>query len=237
MIKKITKAMILAAGLGTRLRPLTYITPKPILPLNNHRLIDIPLKLLAKYQITEVIINVHHLGNLIEEYVGDGSQFGLRVKYSREPKILGTGGGIKNVADFFEGEYFITLNADSLLNLDLDAVIQTHFKQQAEATMVVKKLGADDDYGKVDVGSDGLIKKINNVGEYFYTGVQIAGPKLLEKLPPAGQHSCLIKDGYQKLLQDQTKVAAHIYDGYFNDVGTPQRYEQAKQDLDKLQLC
>ncbi len=236
MEKKITKAMILAAGLGTRLRPLTYTTPKPILPINSHRLIDFPLRLLAKHKITDVIINVHHLGNLIEEYVGDGSQFGLHVEYSKESKILGTGGGIKNAGVFFQGESFLTLNADSLINIDLDKLIQSHFENQAEATMVLKKLEPDDGYAAIEVSEDGLIKQINGKGDYFYTGVQIAGAKLLETLPPAGEVSCLIKDGYQKLLQANTKIAAYIYDGYFNDVGTPQRYEQAKKDVERLEM-
>lgn len=222
--------MLLAAGLGTRLRPLTYNIPKPLLPLDSHRLIDYPLRYLAGQGIHEVMINLHHLGDMIRDHVGDGSRYNLRASYSLEPEILGTGGGIKNVEPFFEGRPFVSINADSLLNVDLVAVIERHFQTGAAATMVLKKTGKNDPYEGVKV-ENGFVKGIGGKGDYFYTGLQIIGPDLLRELPPAGTVSCLIKDGYQKIIGKGKKVAAFLYDGYFNDLGTPQRYEQAKKDV------
>lgn len=233
MEKIIKKGMILAAGLGTRLRPLTYKIPKPLLPLNSHKLIDYSLNLFKRYGIEDVIINLHHLGEMIHDYVGDGGKFGLKVSYSEESAILGTGGGIKRVEAFFENRPFLCINADSLNHADIDKVIERHFETGASATMMLKKSSPDDPYEGVSIDKDGFVKNIGK-GEFFYTGLQVIGPELLEALPPAGTVSCLIEDGYRRLLKDQKKIAAFIYDGYFNDLGTPERYEKAKQDLAHL---
>ncbi len=227
---EIKKAMVLAAGLGTRLRPLTYKVPKPLLKLDLHRLIDYSLYYLSRYGISGVMINLHHLGDMIREYVGDGSRYNLKVSYSHEPEILGTGGGIKNCESFFEGKPFVSINSDSLLNVDLASAIKKHFQSGAQATMVLKKRDSSDPYDGIEI-ENGFVKKIGGDGGYFYTGLQIIGPELLKELPPKGTASCLIKDGYRRLMEKGGKVAAFIYDGYFNDLGTPERYEQAKKDV------
>lgn len=231
---KIRKAMLLAAGLGTRLRPLTYKTPKPLLPLNGKRLIDYTIGFLARSGITEVMINLHHLGNQIRNYVGDGSNYGIQAHYSEELEILGTGGGIKKAEGFFGDEPFIALNGDSLLNVDLAALTAHHIKSGAAATMVLKPLSPNDTYKPVSIDDDGWVTGFNGDGSHFYVGLQVVNKELLERLPPAGTPSCLIEDGYTPLLADGGKVASFIYDGYFNDVGTPERYEQAKRDVETL---
>jgi len=230
---KITKAMLLAAGLGTRLRPLTYTTPKPLLPLNDKRLIDYAIGYLARWGITEVIINLHHLGDQIREYVGDGSKYGVNAHYLEEPEILGTGGGIKNAENFFGHEPFVALNGDALLDIDLEEMIAKHVKSSAAATMALKPLSEHDTYQAVSIDKDGWIEEFNSNGGYFYVGLQILTKKLLDQLPPAGTPSCIIQDGYKPFIADGGKVASFIYDGYFNDVGTPERYREAKKDVTK----
>jgi len=231
MKTKISKAMVLAAGFGTRLRPLTNSVPKPLLSMNEKRLIDFPLNLLSKHGITEVIINIHHLGQMIEDYIEDGRKYGLKVSYSKEEKILGTGGGIKNAEGFFKKEPFVCINSDALVNVDLSEVVKKYFDSGCSSLMVVKQFGKDDDYGKIDVDENGYIKSIGNVGSFFYTGVQVVGKSLLDALPPKGIESCLIEDGYKKLIAKGERVFTYLYDGYFNDVGTPERYEKAKKDM------
>lgn len=225
---KINKAMLLAAGLGTRLRPLTYTVPKPLLPIGDKKLIEYPLGLLIKYGVPEVIINLHHMGDMIKDYLGDGSRYGIEIHYSEEREILGTGGGIKNVEAFFEGKPFISINCDSLIDAQLGELVDRHFETHADATMLLKKLGRNDSYEPINIDKNGWITKIGGTGGYFYTGVQIIGPKLIALLPKAGTPSCLIKDGYLKLLSNGGKINSLIYDGYFNDVGTHERYEAAK---------
>src|SRR2546430_10829096 len=133
------KAMILAAGLGTRLRPLSTSVPKPLLPVAGRPLILWNLLLLPRYGITEVIINLHHLGDLIEKELGDGSRFGMRLAYSRESVILGTGGGIKQGGGFFGGAPFMVLNGDTLLELELGEGVGFPTKRGALGTLWVRE--------------------------------------------------------------------------------------------------
>lgn len=228
-MRPIRKAMLLAAGLGTRLRPLTLTTPKPLLPLDGALLIDHQLRYLKQAGITEVMINLHHLGVKIQEHVGDGAAFGLRVRYSEEPEILGTGGGIKRAGTFFGGEAFVALNADALLDADIAALIGRHLETGAVATMALKEIRRGESYNPVAV-EGGFITGFGS-GTHFYTGLQVLGPEMLAALPPAGEVSCLIMDGYEKLLRSGKRVAAFIHQGYFNDLGTPERYDAARRDI------
>lgn len=230
MTKTIDSAMLLAAGLGTRLRPLTLKTPKPLLPLNGCLLIDHQLCYLAKSGIRRVAINLHHLGSMIREHVGDGKKFGLEIFYSEENHLLDTGGGIKKAAPFFEGCPFVALNSDALINAKISELISNHLKSNTAATMVVKELCKNDSYTPVKVSQTGTITDFGT-GSHFYTGLQIISAEILDILPPAGKPSCLIKDGFQKFLALGGNINAYLYKGYFNDLGTAERYEQAQQDI------
>ena len=123
--------MILAAGLGTRLRPLTNTIPKPLLPIAGTPLIVWNLLLLKRHGFHDVVINLHHLGPMIEQVVGNGSRYGLRIIYSREPAILGTGGGLKQAEPHFSGESVLVLNGDTLVELDLGALCTFHQQRDA----------------------------------------------------------------------------------------------------------
>lgn len=227
---KIKKAMLLAAGLGTRLRPLTFETPKPLLPLDGKTLIDFTLGYLSKWGIEEVMINLHHLGHKIREYVDAGSRYGMTAHYSEEPQILGTGGGIKNVRGFFGGEPFVALNGDALLDVDLNAMSSRHFELNAQATMALKPLSPEDKFQGVAFDEKGWVTGFNSDGKHFYVGLQILTKDFLDAMPPAGTEFCLIEDSYKPFIERGGKVASFIYYGYFNDVGTPERYEQAKRE-------
>ena len=202
----IQRAMLLAAGFGKRLQPLTNNVPKPLIPLDGKRLIDFALEYLAKGGVKEVMINLHHLGDHIETYVGDGYRYRLRISYSHEKVILGTGGGIKRAAPFFNHEPFICLNADTLINYDLKKLLAHHMTQKADATMVIRPLQPHDPFQAVTLNEQGTVTGFQSKGDYFYTGLQVIGPKLVELLPAAGQPSCLINDGYIPLLRSNGKV-------------------------------
>ena len=227
---KITKAMVLAAGFGTRLRPLTYETPKALLPLQESRLIDYPLELLEQGGITRVVINLHHLGDQIRDYIGNGSRYGLKVAFSiEEPNILGTGGGIRNVQEFMEDDPFVVINGDTLIKANLKELINRHNESGAAATMALMKIREGDGYQPVAIDGGGFVTGFGK-GENFYVGLQIVTKEFLDTLPPAGKESCLVEDGYKPFIKGGGKVAAYIYEGYFNDVGTPERYEKAQGD-------
>lgn len=233
------RAMILAAGLGTRLRPLTDTLPKPLLPVAGTTLIQWNLFLLRRHGITEVIINLHHLGHLIEKELGDGLRLGMQISYSREPVILGTGGGIKQAEPFFKGEPFLVLNGDTLLELDLGAVIRFHEERNALATMVLREDPDVDRWGVVEIDSEQRVVRIIGHGlpdaarteKRMFAGVHVMHPQLLKGVP-TGQASSII-DAYVDAIHRGARILGYSMDGYWSDVGTPERYAQAQQDAEK----
>lgn len=218
--------MLLAAGLGTRLRPLTDTVPKPMLPVPDTPLIDYALALLARGGIREVMINLHHLPECIRTHVGDGSRYGLRAHYSFEPEILGTGGGVKKCEGFFGNDPFLLMNADTLIDIDLNTLITHHHFHHTAGTLVVRALAAGVTYNPVSIDADGLLKEFGT-GHHFYAGVQICTKALLDTLP-SGQPACLIADGLKPLLAQGATIDTYLHTGRWNDVGTPERYAAAQ---------
>lgn len=232
------KAMILAAGLGTRLRPLTNTIPKPLLPVAGTPLIVWNLLLLRRHGFREVIVNLHHLGPMIEQAVGDGDRYGLRISYSREPVILGTGGGIKQVEAFFSGEPFLVVNGDTLFELDLDALVEFHLQHAAAATLVLRKDPEAERWGLVEVGREHRIVRITGRGlpdtgptePRMFAGIHILHPRLLRDVPK-GQASSII-DAYVAAIQRGEAVLGYDSEGYWSDVGSPERYAQTERDAE-----
>lgn len=233
------KAMILAAGFGTRLRPLTETIPKPLLPVAGTPLIVWNLLLLRRHGVREVIVNLHHLGPMIEQALGDGTRYGLRLAYSREPVILGTGGGIKQAEPFFEGRPFLVLNGDTLLELDLGSLIEAHRHSQALATMVLRDDPEAERWGPVTVDGRQRVLTINGRGRpedppartLMFAGVHILHPRLLRDVP-VGRESSII-EAYVLALAAGEPIAGYRMDGYWSDIGTRERYAQAQRDADE----
>ena len=230
------KAMILAAGLGTRLQPLTQNTPKALVLIHRQPLIAYSLKLLKKYGFKEVLINLHHLGELIEKELGDGRKLGLKLTYSWEPTLLGTGGGIKKAQSFFGSQTFLVLNSDILLDLNLKQLLQFHKKKKGIATMVVRPREPDSPYTPILLGSTNRVLEIGSAkaapkgSSVTYTGLQVLEPRFLDYLPE-NQESCIVRQGYQSALEAKEKIYGFLYEGYWNDLGTLARYRQAESDL------
>jgi NDP-sugar pyrophosphorylase family protein len=230
--------MILAAGLGTRLRPLTDKTPKPLLPVAGLPLIAWNLLLLRQHGITEVIVNLHHLGEMIERDLGDGSRFGVRLTYQREPVIMGTGGGIKQVEPFFGGEPFLVLNGDTLLELDLTFLVRFHREEDALATMVLREDPDADRWGVVEMDGRRRVLSIAGRGRTadgptlrrMFAGVHVMHPRLLRDVP-LGRASSII-DAYVAAIERGEAILGYDMQGYWSDVGTPERYAQAQQDAE-----
>lgn len=230
--------MILAAGFGTRLRPLTDTLPKPLLPVSGRPLIVWNLLLLRRHGVTDVIINLHHLGHLIEQALGDGSQFGMKLAYSREPVILGTGGGLKQAEPFFGGEPFFVLNGDTLFEMDLSDMAAAHRRQGALATMAVRSDPDPDRWGAVEVDAARRVVRISGRGrsaegrteKRMFAGVHLMHPRLLADVP-AGRESSII-EAYVRAIQGGEAVAGCELSGYWSDIGTPERYAQAQQDAE-----
>lgn len=234
--------MLLAAGLGTRLRPLTDTIPKPLLPVGAHSILGWNLLLLKRHGITEVLINLHYKGEQIVDALGDGSRYGMRIAYSHEPTILGTGGGIKQAEPFLKGEPFVVLNGDTLSECDVTAMIAAHRAAHGlHGTPATLALREDPDaarWGPVTVDNDNRILQINDtppqkIGEvpaytYMFAGIHLMEPAIFDAIP-AGPGSII--DVYVNLLRAGRHLQGYRMQGYWSDVGTPDRYADAQRDI------
>lgn len=238
------RAIILAAGYGTRLRPLTNTIPKPLLPVAGQPLIIWNLRLLRDHGITEVIVNLHHLGDQIEQYLGNGSQLNMRITYSWEETILGTGGGIKQAEPFLRGasdDAFLVLNGDTLIDVDLTHMIDYHVTHGGLATMVVRDDPDVDRWGALELDDTDRILTIlgrghapahatQRITRKMFAGVHIINPALLRDIP-IGQESSIMNP-YMDCLEQGATIYGHRTTGYWSDVGTRERYDQAQRDAE-----
>ena len=221
------KAMVLAAGLGTRMRPLSNIVAKPALPVGARSLIQWSLLHLASQGVDEVVVNLHHLPESIRARVGDGNELGLRVLYSFEPDILGTAGGLAEAAEHFaDQELFLMVNADCLFDLDLRAAVQAHRDSGALATMVLLPLrGA---YASVEIEGGEVLRIAGRpagtgAGQpYHFSGVHVISNGLLGFLPKA--FSDINHDVYPSLIERGERIAGMVTDGMWLDFGDPWAY-------------
>ena len=235
------KAMVLAAGLGIRLRPLTESVPKPLLPLGPYPLLLWNLLLLRRHGVAHVMINLHYLGDQIRQTLGDGSQWRMQLSYSEEPVLLGTGGGIKRVEEFFDDGPFLVLNGDTIADLDVSRLVAYHRKQEALATMVLRDDSDVERWGVVETDENDRVLRIqgkgytaqeNDVAPYrrMFAGVHVLEPLMLRHVPQ-GSFSSII-DAYTWWLERGAIVAGYMFSGYWSDMGTPERYAQVQRDVE-----
>jgi len=233
------KAIVLAAGFGTRLRPLTNNTPKPLLPLGDRSVIEYNLLLLKKYGITEVAVNLHYHGEKIRKALGDGRKLGMQLLYSEEPQILGTGGGIKKVSRFLSDGTFLALNGDILVDINLDKVVELHRLKKSTATMVLREDPNVEAYGAIELDSKGRIRRFlgqpdwqgEKLSPYMFTGIHVLEPQIFQYIP--SQRFSPITDAYRAMLKKGERLFGYLMKSYWRDLGTPQSYRQAKADLKK----
>jgi len=230
------RAMILSAGFGIRMQKAGDQTPKPLVRVRGRPLIHYPLLLLSRAGFQEVIINLHHRGEEIQSEIGE-SALGMKIHYLSEPEILGTGGGIKNAHRHFPSRLWLTLNADTIIDLDLKDLIAFHQKHHPLATMVLtrSKLG---EFNTVFADSKDLIRKIGSRPEtrdlsltlsaFNYCGAQLIRSELLDYLPEG--RSKIIEHGYLKVLEKE-QVLGYIFNGLWIPIDTPEAKTQAEKEL------
>lgn len=230
------KGFVLAAGFGKRLSPVTDIYPKPLLPVGNLPLIGYALKFLAYHEIRDVIVNVHHLADLLMETIGDGSAYGVHITWSREEEILGTGGGLKKMHQALQEDTCVVVNSDTIIDVDLHALVAKHRANGALASLVLRSDPASEEYGQLEIDGQGKIRKILGQGEnaeglkpFMFAGVHVIEPRLLEYIPP-DVNTCIMRYAYTKALQNHEPLYGVVMDGYWADAGTPKRYFQANTD-------
>lgn len=232
--------MVLAAGLGTRLRPLTESLPKCLVPVGDRPMIDYSLLLLRHYGIREIIVNIHHLGQQVEAYLRDGKRFGLEVSYSREEVLLDTGGGMLGARDFLEHDTFVVINSDVLIDLNLDQVIAAHRKKRALATLVLRRDPLADAYGAIETNRQGRIERFLTherpgrpaapLQKYMFTGVHVIEPGIFQYMEGDCPFS-ITRVTYPKMLQAGERLYGFRFLGGWQDLGTPERLKRADHEM------
>jgi NDP-sugar pyrophosphorylase family protein len=243
------KAMILAAGLGTRLRPLTDDRPKALVEINDRTLLEITLNRLRTFGVSEVIINVHHFAEMILEYLKTNGNFGMRIEVSREDVLLDTGGGLRKAAYFFVGdstsseEPFIVHNVDVLSTIDLRRMVQFHRDHRALATLAMQDrktsryLLFDDQLQLCGrrFGNDReseLVRACERSQALAFSGIHVISPRLLRMMNEEGAFSIITT--YLRLAGQGEKIFAFRADEYYwRDLGRPEGVAQAALDLGK----
>ncbi len=224
------KAMILAAGYGTRLRPLTNKKPKALVPVANHPIISKNIEYLKKFGVTAILVNAHHHARQISDFIEGGRSFGLEIGVRVEPEILGTGGGIKNAEDFWDQRPFIVINCDILTDIDLDPIYEHHCRSKAMATLVLHDC---EPYNQVQLDGHGAIVDIAgraSPGRWAFTGIHIIEPQLLAHIP--GGRFWDIIDTYRELIQTEGTIGAYRTQGhYWHDIGTISNYRAVNREL------
>lgn len=235
------RAMVMAAGLGTRLRPLTYDVPKPMVPVANRPVMEHLLRLLKANGITEVIANLHWFPETITGHFGDGSGVGVDLTFEHEPELLGTAGGVRNVASFLSepGEPFVVMAGDALTDIDLPRLIARHREAGGVATMAVKQVTNVSEYGVVVTDSEGRVSGFQEkpdpaeaLSDRCNTMIYVFEPEVFDYFPemdaPDFAHHV-----FPALLESDVPFHVHDMgdDEYWNDVGSLGEYVQGNLDV------
>lgn len=232
------RAMILAAGLGTRMRPLTETVPKALAPVAGRPLVAYALRFLHAQGIKHVVINLHHLGDTIRATLGDGSPYGVQITYSPEDPLLETGGGIKNAQAFLDGETFVVLNCDAILDLDLAAVLDAHRRTQAIGTLVLRPDPKAAEYGLLEINAAGRVRRLRGepaevdepVSAYMFTGCQILEPRIFDFMPEEKPFSTT-RETYPALLRTGEPLYGFVHTGPWMVVDTTEDIARATQAI------
>jgi NDP-sugar pyrophosphorylase family protein len=220
--------MVLAAGLGLRLRPLTVTTAKPALPILGRPLLDYVLSVLQRGGVRDVVVNLHHHPESIHRILSHVAENDLRIHYSHEPEILGTAGGLKQAeAQLGEGTFFL-VNGDTLVDIDLTELYGWHREKKAEATLLLRPKPMGSDYTGIGLDPQGRLELIEKreSDALMFAGVWVLEPSVLDRLPVAGRPGRLELELLPHLVREK-KAFGFVRDMAWFDIGTPKRYLRA----------
>lgn len=229
------QAVILAGGLGTRLRPYTFFLPKPMLPVGHRPILEHIIEWLKANGIEEVVISTGYLGRSIEEHFKDGAEFGVRVDYARSNKPLGIAGQLRN-AESKLGERFVCLYGDAILDFDLRGLIGFHLQKRATLTMALMAYKTQSKYGVIDLKETGeiaawrekpIIENDINVGCY------VMEKRYLDYIPPAGS-TFGMREAFEEAMQKGEPLYGLKVEGTFRDIGDRAAYREADEHYSKL---
>lgn len=232
------KAMILAAGGATKLYPLTYSLPKPLVPVLNVPVIEHIIALLASHGFNDIVINLHYLHRMIEERLGDGSAQGVKIHYSFEPELLGTAGGVRQMADFFK-ETFVVIGADDLTDLNLTEMVEFHRGHKALATLAVVPVQQASEVGVLELDETQRVTWYlekpgpdrPDSGKWCNTGVYVFEPQIFKHIPAKGVYD-FGKQLFPELVRQRLPFFAYqASQSFWMDIGTHLSYRQAHWEL------
>jgi mannose-1-phosphate guanylyltransferase / phosphomannomutase len=230
------KAVILAGGEGTRLRPLTSNQPKPMMPIVNVPMMEHIVRLLAHHGFDDIVVTVAFLANHIRTYFDDGSEFGVRMRYASEESPLGTAGSVRNAIDELD-ETFLVIAGDVVTDIDLEALVDDHRKHEAFASIGLKRVENPVEFGIVITREDRTIERFLEKptwGQVFSdtinTGIYVLEPGIFDFIPP-GEVVDFSGDVFPKVLERGLPLYGHVVDGYWEDVGTLEAYRSAHEDI------
>jgi NDP-sugar pyrophosphorylase family protein len=231
------RAIVLSAGYGTRLWPLTEDRTKPAIPILGKPLVGYVAEYLAGYGIDEIVVNLHHRPESVRRALGDGSRFGVKLHYVEEPEILGTSGALDNTRAFFAEETFVVVNGKIITDIDLNAALETHRRSNAIATLVLLPNARRERFSVVET-EDGRIKGFAGMPgssgggpvPLMFTGIHILEPRILEYVP-RGVFSDSVIHVYPKALANGEILAAHVASGKWRELSTLKRYLDISVEL------
>ncbi len=231
------RGAMLVGGFGTRLRPLTITTPKPMLPLANMPFLEIELLHLKKHGVDEVVLSTGYLPSIFDEYFGDGSRLGMKLIHVTEDEPLGTCGAIKNVEAHLGTEPVIVCNGDILTDLDVGALVEYHRSKGAAVTITLTPVEDPTAYGLVPLDEEGRIKEFLEkpswdqvVTNLINAGTYVLDPRVLEQVPP-GENYSFERQLFPDLLAQGEPLYGFPSDCYWLDLGTPEKYLAAHHDI------
>jgi mannose-1-phosphate guanylyltransferase len=239
--------MVLAAGLGTRLRPITYAIPKPMVPVLNRPVMEHIVRLLAGHGLSEAIANLHWFPETIEGHFGDGSAFGVELSYSREEALLGTSGGVRNAAGFL-GDSFLVISGDALTDIDLGAMRAFHESHDGIATLATKRVDDTTQFGVAITGADGRIQGFQEkpdpseaLSDLANCGIYMFRAEIFDFFPTPGTSKAAgegdpadfadwAMDVFPALLENDVPFYSHEIEAYWNDIGNLDELRQGNLD-------
>jgi mannose-1-phosphate guanylyltransferase len=237
------QAVIIAGGKGTRLRPLTYDCPKPMLPLVDRPFLEWMINRCREASVTDILLNVQYHSQQVIDYFGDGDHFGVKIRYVEESTPLDTAGAIKLAETYFTGESLIVFNADILTNLDLNGLIKFHQETKADATLTLTRVSDITPFGLVELDKQNqvqafrekpnaeqaltfLAQGINTIN----AGTYVLEPEIFD-IYPTGEPLSFERTVFPNVLERGLKMMGFVWDGYWMDMGTPEKYFQAQVDV------
>jgi len=231
------RAMVMAAGAGTRLQPLTYDVPKPMVPVCNRPVLEYTIENLRAHGIHEMVFNLHSHPEQVRQHFGDGTAFGVSIQYSSEPVLMGTAGGVKKVESFLKGNTFLVMSGDGLTRVNLTALLQFHQHRSSMATMGLKAVDSRFEYGVTITNATGRIQRFiekplwsDVFSNQVNTGIYAFEPSVLKKIP-ARKNYDFGNQVWPKLLSAKAPIYGFEVQSYWCDVGNLIEYRRAQRDM------